>query len=106
MFNLYRAIFFGLLALNKTLGLETFSYGLHVTEATFTAISRFPKLLPQLRREAIEHNLDEVNHGEIALRDFVKMGGSEEWVRSRRMTPASFAMASAVRLLATQESPF
>lgn len=95
-----------LIAVTRNILLETFSYGPHVTEATFTAIGRFPKLYPDLMRVAIEHDIEEVNHGEIALADFVKMGGSEEWARKRPMTPQSFAMAAAVRLLAIQESPF
>jgi hypothetical protein len=93
-------------AIIKHILLEVFSYGPHVTEATFTAVGRFPKHRPDLMRPAIEHDLEEVNHGEVALVDFVKLGGSEAWARTRKMTPATFSLAGTVRLLATTDSPF
>src|SRR5579871_2855553 len=61
--------------------LEVFSYGPHVTEATFTAIGRMPKNRPDLIRPMIMHDVSEVDHGEMALRDFVKLGGDEKWAR-------------------------
>ena len=86
--------------------LEVFSYGPHVTEATFLAISRLPKNRPDLMKPMILHDLEEVDHGEMALRDFVKLGGDESWARERRITPESFAMGATCRRLAAQESPF
>jgi len=86
--------------------LEVFSYGPHVTEATFTAIGRMPKNRPDLMKVMIRHDLEEVDHGEMALADFVKLGGDETWARERRITPASYAMAATVRMLAERESPF
>jgi hypothetical protein len=94
------------LAVVKYILLEVFSYGPHVTEATFTAISRLPKNRPDLMQVMINHDLDEVDHGEMALKDFVKLGGDEAWARSRRITPASFNMAATCRMLSTHESPF
>ncbi len=93
-------------AVIKYVLLEVFSYGPHVTEATFTAIGRMPKDRPDLMQVMINHDLDEVDHGEMALKDFVKLGGDEGWARSRRITPASFVMAATVRMLAGHESPF
>lgn len=86
--------------------LEVFSYGPHVTEATFTAIGRFPKDRPDLMKPMILHDIEEADHGEMALRDFIRLGGDEAWARSRRITPASFAMAATVRWLAQCENPF
>lgn len=86
--------------------LEVFSYGPHVTEATFAAIGRFPKDRPDLMKPMILHDIEEADHGEMALRDFVRLGGDETWARTRRMTPESFAMAATVRLLAQNENPF
>ena len=63
----------------KYILLEVFSYGPHVTEATFTAIGRLPKTRPDLMKPMILHDLSEVDHGEMALRDFIKLGGDEEW---------------------------
>jgi hypothetical protein len=93
-------------AIVKYILLEVFSYGPHVTEATFTAIGRLPKNRPDLMKPMILHDLSEVDHGEMALRDFIKLGGDEAWARSRRITPASFAMAATCRLLAEREDPF
>jgi pyrroloquinoline quinone (PQQ) biosynthesis protein C len=57
-------------------------------------------------RPMILHDLSEVNHGEMALKDFVRLGGDERWARSRRITPEAFAMAATCRMLAERESPF
>ena len=90
----------------KYILLEVFSYGPHVTEATFTAIGRFPKTRPDLMKPLILHDLSEVDHGEMALIDFIKLGGSEEWARSRKISPCSLAMAATCRMLGERESPF
>lgn len=94
------------LSIVKYVLLEVFSYGAHVTEATFTAIGRMPKTRPDLMKIMVRHDLEEVDHGEMALADFVKLGGDERWARARRITPASFAMAATVRMLGERESPF
>jgi hypothetical protein len=69
--------------------LEVFSYGPHVTEATFTAIGRMPKTRPDLMKPMILHDI-----------------GDEAWARSRRISPASYVLGATCRLLAQQESPF
>lgn len=93
-------------AMVKYVLLEVFSYGPHVTEATFTAIGRFPKNRPDLMKPLVHHVLDEVNHCELALLDFVRLGGDEKWARSRKITPESFAMGATCRLIATRELPY
>ncbi len=90
----------------KYILLEVFSYGPHVTEATFTAIGRFPKNRPDLMKPLILHDLSEVDHGEMALRDFIKLGGNESWARARRISPCSFAMGATCRMLGERENPF
>jgi hypothetical protein len=86
--------------------LEVFSYGPHVTEATFTAIGRIPKDRPDLMKPMIMHDLEEADHGEMALKDFVRLGGDEAWARARRISPCSYVLGATCRLLAQQESPF
>ena len=93
-------------AIIKYILLEVFSYGPHVTEATFTAIGRLRKDRSDLMRPMILHDLSEVDHGEMALKDFIKLGGDEAWARSRLITPASFAMGATCRMLAERENPF
>src|SRR5437879_6554109 len=52
-----------ILAVVKYVLLEVFSYGPHITEATFTAIGRMPKTRPDLMRVMVRHDLEEVDHG-------------------------------------------
>ena len=93
-------------AVVKYVLLEVFSYGPHVTEATFTAIGRFPKHEAKLMEKLALHDAEEADHGEMALADALKLGLNESWARTRRISPDSFAMGAAVRLIATQLSPF
>lgn len=86
--------------------LEVFSFGPHVSEATFTAIGRFPKNRPDLMKPLIQHDLEEVDHGEMALADFIRLGGDEHFARTRRISPASFALGATCRMLAERENPF
>jgi pyrroloquinoline quinone (PQQ) biosynthesis protein C len=92
-------------AIVKYIILEIFHCEAHVVEATFTAIGRLPKDRPDWMKPMMLHALAEVPHGEMALRDFIRLGGDERWARSRRMTPASFAMAAICRRLAEHENP-
>lgn len=93
-------------AIIRNILLEVFSYGPHVTEATFTAIGRMPKDRPDLMRPMVLHDLSEVNHGELALQDYIRLGGDERQARTRRITPASFVMGATCRLLAERDDPF
>lgn len=86
--------------------LEVFSYGPHVTEATFTAIGRLPKTEVKFMEKLALHDVEEADHGEMALKDAIKLGMDEKWARARLITPESFAMGAAVRLIATQLNPF
>ncbi|MGA2248759.1 MAG: hypothetical protein ABSH48_27710, partial [Verrucomicrobiota bacterium] len=45
--------------------LEAFSYGPHVTEATFTAIGRFPKNEVKWMEKLALHDVEEADHGEM-----------------------------------------
>jgi hypothetical protein len=93
-------------AIIKNILLEVFSYGPHVTEATFTAIGRLPKDRPDLMKPMILHDLEEVDHGEMALKDYLRLGGDEAFARTRRITPASLVMAATCRMVAEREDPF
>src|SRR5437016_1907788 len=66
-------------AVVKHVLLEVFSYGPLITEATFTAIGRWPKTRPDLMKMATIHILEEVDHCELAFKDYVKLGGDESW---------------------------
>jgi hypothetical protein len=94
------------LAVVRNLLLRTYHYGDSVTQAAFTALGRFPKARPSLLRPLLDQVADEVGHPEMALRDYVKMGGDGAAARAARASPAAFAVAATCRLLAEQESPF
>src|SRR5262245_44265727 len=57
----------------KYLLLEVFSYGPHIIEATFMTIGRLPKNRPDLMRPMLLHNLEEVDHSEMALAGVYKL---------------------------------
>jgi pyrroloquinoline quinone (PQQ) biosynthesis protein C len=90
----------------KYLMLESFSYGPHAVRSMIRAVSRFPVTNYALSREAAHTIIEEVPHAELALRDFVALGGDEQWARSRRMTPEAFSLASVAQMLCDNESPF
>lgn len=86
--------------------LEVYSYQPHVIEATISVIARMPKQEAKMIRTMLIHQAEEADHGEIALRDYVALGGNEEYARTRRMSPASFATASIWWGLVHMEDPF
>lgn len=90
----------------KNILLEIFSYDSHVTEAAFTAIGRFPKKSDALMRPLIYLELEEVGDGDMALNDYLRLGGDGEFARTRPLSPATFAMAATVRMMAERGPVF
>jgi len=86
--------------------LEIYSYQPQVIEATIAVISRMPKKDPKMMLKMLVHQAEEADHGEMALRDYVALGGDEKYARNRRMSPASFAVASLWWGLWRMEDPF
>jgi hypothetical protein len=70
-------------AIMRNILLESTTYGPHIVEATFTAIGRIRKDRPDLMKPLLLHNLDEVNHSELALAGYVRLGGDAAHARSR-----------------------
>src|SRR5215467_2033221 len=68
-------------AIVKYIMLEVFSYGPLVVEATLQAIGRMPNTRLDLMRPMVSHLISEVGHGEMALDDFIQLGGDETWAR-------------------------
>jgi hypothetical protein len=86
---------------------EIAAYQPDVIEATIAAIGQFPRSLnPKHVRAMLVHQAEEWDHGEMAVRDYVGLGGRELDVRSGRMTPTSFATAAFWRMLAHKRMPF
>ncbi len=90
----------------KELYLEIYSYQPQVIEATIAIIGRMPKSAPRMIQTMLIHQAQEADHGEVALQDYVALGGDEQYARTRRISPASFAVASFWWGLYRMESPF
>lgn len=94
-------------AVMKEIYAEIAAYQPDVIEATIAAIGQFPRTLnPKHVRAMLVHQAEEWDHGEMAARDYVGLGGRELDVRSGRMTPTSFATAAFWRMLAHKRMPF
>ena len=94
-------------AIMKEIYAEIAAYQPDVIEATIAAIGQFPRTLnPKHVRAMLVHQAEEWDHGEMAARDYVGLGGREVDVRSGRMTPTSFATAAFWRMLAHKRMPF
>lgn len=87
--------------------LEISTYQPHVIEAAITAISHMPRSLDERTVKAmLRHQAEEFTHGEMALRDYIALGGDEKWAREQRMSPASYAVASVWMFIAHERDPF
>lgn len=87
--------------------LQIVGYQTDAIEAAIAAIGQMPRSLdPRHVRSMLVHQSDEWDHGEMALRDFVGLGGSESEARSRRMSPEAFAVAGVWWLIARKRDPF
>src|SRR4051812_16383984 len=76
----------------KEIYLEIYSYQPHVIEATIAIIGRMPKADSRMIQKMLIHQAEEADHGEMALRDYVALGGDGQFARSKRISPASFAV--------------
>jgi len=80
------------------------SYQPHVTEATFTAVGRMPKHDEQLIKDMILQQVEEVEHADMALRDFLRLGGTEAEA-STPPSPPCMAVAAMCRMLGEHQHP-
>jgi hypothetical protein len=87
--------------------LEIAWYQPDVIEATIATIGQMPRsLAPKTVQGMLLHQVEEWDHGEMALRDYVALGGSEPFARRSRMSPSAFAVAAYWRMLAHRRDPF
>ena len=86
--------------------LEIAWYQPDTIEATICTIAQLPRAIPaKLIRAMLQHQSEEWDHGEMALRDYVALGGSEEFARTSRPSPSAYAVASYWRNLAHKRDP-
>ena len=91
----------------KQVYLEIGWYQPDVIEATIALIGQFPRSLSARRvRTMLIHQAEEWDHGEMAVRDYVGLGGSEAFARTSRMSVTAFATAAHWRMLAHKRDPF
>lgn len=87
--------------------LEIVGYQPHVIEAAIAAIAQMPRSMsPRHVKSMLLHQGDEWDHGEMALWDYVGMGGDEAAARAARMSPEAFAVAGIWWMIAQQRDPF
>ncbi len=91
----------------KEVYLEIVMYQPDVIEATIATIAQMPRTLDVATfDEMLHHQVEEFNHGEMALRDYVGLGGNEASARQRRMSPSAFSCAAMWRMLCHMRDPF
>ena len=94
-------------AILRELYLEIYSYQPHVIEATVCAIAQMPRSIGERKfKSMLLHQAEEFEHGEMALRDYIALGGDETFARNRRISPASFAVGGMWLMLAHMRDPF
>lgn len=61
----------------KHIYLSIYQYQPHVTQATFNAVGRMPKHSEKLIKKMIIQQVEEVEHADMALRDYLRLGGDK-----------------------------
>ena len=87
--------------------LEITAYQPHVIEAAICSIGQMPRSMPvRMIKAMLRHQAEEFDHGEMALRDYVALGGNEEHARNGRISDASFAVAAVWWMITKLRDPF
>ena len=88
--------------------LEIFSYQQHAIEGAITAIAQMPRSMPvRMIKAMLRHQAKEFDHGEMALRGYVGLGGNETYARVRhRISPAAYSVAAIWKTIGTMREPF
>lgn len=91
----------------KEVYLEIYGYQAQVIEATIAVIGQMPRSIDDRKiRSMLIHQAEEFSHGEMAIRDYVAMGGDELYARTKKPSPAAFATAACWRMIAHMRDPF
>lgn len=95
------------MAVMREVYLEIVMYQPDVIEATIATIAQFPRTMDVgLINEMLHHQVEEFDHGEMALRDYIAAGGDAKSARNRRMSPTAFSVAAMWRMLCHKREPF
>lgn len=91
----------------KEIYLEIYGYQAQVIEATIAIIGQMPRSVDDRTiRSMLIHQAEEFSHGEMAIRDYVAMGGDELFARTKKPSPAAYATAACWRMMAHMRDPF
>lgn len=95
-------------AMMREVYLEIVSYQPHVIEAAIASIGQMPRSMPvRMVKAMLRHQAEEFDHGEMALRDYVALGGSEDYARNGlRISDASFAVSAVWWMITKLRDPF
>ncbi len=95
-------------ALMREVYLEITSYQPHVIEAAIASIGQMPRSMPaRMVKAMLRHQAEEFDHGEMALRDYVALGGSEDYARNNlRISDASFTVSAVWWMITKLRDPF
>jgi pyrroloquinoline quinone (PQQ) biosynthesis protein C len=94
-------------AFMREIYLEITSYQPHVIEAAICSIGQMPRSMPvRMIKAMLRHQAEEFDHGEMALRDYVALGGSEKHARHGRISDASFAVSAVWWMITKLRDPF
>lgn len=87
--------------------LEIVMYQPDAIEAAVASIGQMPRDMPVAWfDEMLHHQVEEFDHGEMALRDYVALGGIQDAARSRPQSPSAFAVAAVWRNITHKRNPF
>jgi hypothetical protein len=87
--------------------LEIAMYQPTAIEGAVRAIAQFPRQMPVAWwDEMLQHQVEEFDHGEMALRDYHVFGGDVAAARRRRPSPSAFAVAAIWTMIAERRDPF
>lgn len=91
----------------KEIYLEITMYQPDAIEAAIAVIGQMPRTIPpELIEEMLHHQAEEFDHGEMAMRDYVALGGVEQAARNRPMSPTAFNVAACWWMLQQKRDPF
>lgn len=91
----------------KEVYLDIVGYQPHVIEAAMASIAQMPRTMkPSMIRVMQYHQADEWDHGEMALRDYINMGGDEKYAREKHMSPQAYSVASVWWMITHLRDPF
>lgn len=93
--------------LMKEVYLEITAYQPHVIEAAIASIGQMPRSMPvRMIKAMLRHQAEEFDHGEMALRDYVALGGNEEHARHGKISDASYVVSAVWWMITKLRDPF